>query len=570
MNLAERISAELELEKRERRIDLEESFAEFVKEAWSVIEPNQLIWGWHMDAICMHLEAVRNGEVDRMLINVPPGMSKSMLTSVLWPAWCWTTEPELRFLCCSHSLDLALRDSVRCRRLIQSEWYQSYWPLQLVGDQNAKGKYENNHNGFRQAVAAGSVTGARADHFIIDDPHSVESAASEAMRASTSDWFLEAVPTRLNRPAPVYDSDGNVALPASTITIIMQRLHEDDVSGLCLSRNLGYCHLMLPMEYEPERQCVTEIGFADPRTDVGELMFDARFPREVVERDKKALGPYAYAGQMQQRPAPKGGGIIKRDYWGLWDDEEAHSQGVKDGNAFPPMDFVLVSVDTAFTEKQENDASYITVWGLWQRGGSSAKAMLDRGGVKMQLVDARDTLPSLMLMWAKELRVTMHGDSVERQAFEGRGAFKAREREAWGLIDWIKYAAETYNADKVIIEAKANGITVADEMKRIYRTASWDVELVNPGNADKVARAYASQATFANGQVFAPEKSWADHLMTQCEVFPKGKHDDGVDSTTQAIRWFRERRLLERQEEIAARINDEGLWRPKVKPIYQA
>lgn len=548
---------------------MENDFATFVREAWQVIEPNELIWSWHMSAICMHLEAVRNGEISRMLINVPPGASKSMLTSVLWPAWCWTTEPELRFLCCSHSLDLALRDSVRCRRLLQSEWYQSFWPLELVGDQNAKGKYENNYNGFRQAVAAGSVTGARADHFIIDDPHSVESAASEAMRASTTDWFLEAVPTRLNRPAPVYNSDGEIVKPASTITIIMQRLHEDDVSGLCLSRNLGYEHLMIPMEFEPERRCYTSIGFQDPREEAGDLMFPARFPIEVVERDKKALGPYAYAGQMQQRPSPKGGGIIKREYWQLWDDEEAQSQGVKDGNAFPPMDFVVVSVDTAYTSKQENDASYITVWGLWQRGGASAKTLLSREGAKLEIMDARDTMPSVMLMWSRELRVPLHGETVERGAFEGAGAYKAREREAWGLVDWIKYAAQTYNAEKVLIEAKANGITVADELKRLNKVAPWDVELINPGNADKVARAYSVQATFANGQVFCPDKSWADHLIAQCETFPKGRNDDGVDSMTQALRWLRERRLLQRQEELAAQINEEGLWRPKKKAVYR-
>jgi len=521
-----------------------------------------------MNAICDHLEAVRDGVISRLLINVPPGFSKSMLTSVLWPAWCWTTEPELRFLCCSHSLDLALRDSVRCRRLLQSEWYQELWPLQLVGDQNAKGKYENDHNGFRQAVAAGSVTGSRADHFIIDDPHSVESANSEAMRDTTTQWFLEAVPTRMNNPSAVYDSEGNVIKPASSIVVIMQRLNEQDVSGLILDRNLGYTHLMLPMEFEPDRRCATEIGFEDPREYAGELLFPQRFPEEVVERDKKILGPYAYACQMQQRPAPAGGGIIKRAYWQLWDDDEAHSQGVKDGNSYPPMSFILVSVDPAYTAKQENDPSYITVWGCWDRGGASAKSLLSREGAKLELLDSRDTMPCVMLMWAKQLRVPMHGEEIEKRVGESNGAFEVRRREGWGLVQWIAHAAKLYNADRVLIESKASGITVADEMKRLYKTSSWDVELYNPGAVDKVARAYAVQPVFTNGQVFAPDKSWADHLITETEVFPKGKYDDGVDASTQALRWLRERGMLQRQDEIAAQINFEGSWRPKNKPAY--
>ncbi len=556
------------MKKKDHRKELENSFAAFVREAWSVIEPNELIWGWHMNAICDHLEAVREGEISRLLMNVPPGFSKSMLTSVLWPAWCWTTQPELRFLCCSHSLDLAMRDSVRCRRLLQSEWYQSYWPLVLVGDQNAKGKYENDHNGFRQAVAAGSVTGARSDHFIIDDPHSVESANSEAMRDTTTQWFLEAVPTRMNNPSAVYDEEGNVIKPASSIVVIMQRLHTQDVSGLILERNLGYTHLMLPMEFEPDRRCSTNLGFEDPREELGELLFPERFPEDVVERDKRILGPYAYAGQFQQRPAPRGGGIIKRDYWQLWDDNEAAAQGLNSADSFPPTDFVLVSVDTAYTEKQENDASYITVWGVWQRGGSQAKNMLTQAGAPIQLVDGRDTMPCLMLLWAKELRVTLHGDTVIQEPGEPKAMFRARQLENRGLVEWIEYAANTYRAERVLIEAKASGITVAQELKRIYKTANWEVELVNPGNMDKVARCYAVQASFANGQIYAPDKSWADHLITQMEVFPKGGKDDGVDSTTQALRWFRERNMLMRQEEISAQIRFEGEYKPKTKAIY--
>ena len=195
----------------------------------------------------------------------------------------------MRFLCASHTQSLAIRDSTKMRRLIQSEWYQRRWgdKIVLTGDQNAKTKFENTEAGFREAVAAGSITGSRGDIVIIDDPHSVEGAASDAMRASTIEWFLEAVPTRLNNPAPVYNDDGEIVKPASSIVVIMQRLNEGDVSGVILDKNLGYEHLCLPMEFESDRRCETSIGFEDPREEEGQLLFPDRFPREVVERDKR-------------------------------------------------------------------------------------------------------------------------------------------------------------------------------------------------------------------------------------------------------------------------------------------
>lgn len=554
----------------------EESLVEFIRQAWPVIEPGQeYVAGWHVNAMAMHLEhcfgGEYEGEINRLLINIPPGHMKSLM-GVFYNAWLWgpKNRPWIRFLCASHAQTLAIRDTMKFRRLVMSEWFQKRWGdrVQIAGDQNAKTKIESTATGFREAVAAGGITGSRGDIVWLDDPMSVEDANSEAKRASIIEWFLEAVPTRLNNPAAVYDADGDIVKPASVIIVVMQRLHEEDVSGVILERNLGYEHLMLPAEFEPDRKCVTSIGFEDRRTYAGEILFPQRFPEEVLERDKKVMGPYAYAGQMQQRPAPAGGSIIKRDYWQLWDDDEANAQGVRDGGSYPDMDYILVSVDSAFSLKQESDASYITVWGIWQRGGGSAKAMLSRAGAKIEIMDSRDTMPCVMLMWARQLFVPMHGPDIERMPHESQSMFTARQRENWGLVEWIAYAAKTYNASRIIIEAKANGITVAQELKRIYKASPWDVEMVNPGAIDKVARCYAIQPIFTNSQVFAPDKSWADHLISEVEVFPKGRRDDGVDSMTQALRWLREKNMLQRQEEIAAEINHEGMWKPQQKVIY--
>lgn len=281
------------------------SLADFARAAWHILEPaTPLKWGWALDAICQHLEAVTDGRINRLLMNVPPGTMKSLLTAVIWPAWEWGPRglAANRFISTAHKQDLAVRDTMKCRRLIQSDWFQERWPLTLTSDQNAKTKFENDKTGFREAMAFTSMTGARGDRVILDDPLSADDANSPAALLAAERTFLEALPTRVNNEA-------------SAIVVIMQRLHEQDTSGLILSRGLAYTHLMLPMRFEPERRCATEIGFTDPRTELGELLFPDRFSAAQVAELERTLGSYATAGQLQQRPAPREGGMFKRGWF---------------------------------------------------------------------------------------------------------------------------------------------------------------------------------------------------------------------------------------------------------------
>jgi hypothetical protein len=246
------------------------SLAEFVQMAWPVLEPNQpYTHGWHIDAVCEHLEAITREEINRLLINIPPGTMKSMLVSVFWPAWEWGPMgmPSMRFIGASHEEGLATRDARKMRNLVTSDWYQERWPITFTGDQNQKKYFENVETGWRQACPVKSMTGKRGDRVIWDDPHSVESALSAADREVATRVFKETLPTRVNNP------------DRSAIVIVMQRLHEADVSGLILEDDYGYEHLMLPMEFEPERRCTTSLGFTDPRTEEGELLFPERFPQ---------------------------------------------------------------------------------------------------------------------------------------------------------------------------------------------------------------------------------------------------------------------------------------------------
>lgn len=298
-----RLPSEIDLD----RAIAAQSFAGFVRAAWHILEPSsELKWGWSLDAICAHLEAVSRGEIKRLLINVPPGCMKSLLTGVLWPAWEWGPQgrPGLRYLGTAHKQDLGVRDNLKCRRLIQSDWYQARWPLKLTSDQNAKTKFENEYTGFREAMAFTSMTGSRGDRVLLDDPLSVDHANSDADLKAAELTFTEALPTRVNNDE-------------SAIVVIMQRLNEKDTSGIIIKRELGYVHLCLPMRYEAERKCSTVIGFQDPRTVDGELLFPERFPEETVASLEKTMGSYASAGQLQQRPAPREGGMFKKSWFNV-------------------------------------------------------------------------------------------------------------------------------------------------------------------------------------------------------------------------------------------------------------
>ena len=438
--------------------------------------------------------------------------------------------PHLRYVCAAHQQDLAVRDGLRMRRLIQSEWYQGHWGdrVILTGDQNQKIKFENTATGFRQATAAGSITGARGDRVLIDDPTSVDGAASEAIRASTNEWFLESVPTRLNNPK------------TSAILVIMQRLHEEDVSGIILDKELGYDHIMLPMRYEPARAQPSQLGYEDPRSEDGELLFPERFPEAVVDRDERAMGPYATAGQFQQSPEPRGGGIIKRDWWQTWEED-----------TFPPLEFVCASLDTAYTEKTENDCSALTVWGIFSQDivahptRSSA-----RDGTLYDFAQEvgrhyAEQHPKLMLTTAWAERLQLHD-----------------------LVTKVANTCRKMKVNLLLIEGKASGLSVAQELRRLYKHEDWSVQIINPGAMDKVARLYSIQHIFSEGMIYAPDRSWADQVITQCAQFPRAKHDDLVDTVSQALSHLRKVGMITRSAEHLENINESMRAKPQLQPLY--
>lgn len=219
----------------------ETSLREFIKEAWHVVEPaTPFVNGWHLDAIADHLEAVTNGHIRNLIINIPPRCMKSLSCCVFWPAWEWIRFPEQRWLFASYASDLSIRDSVKCRRVVQSPWYQRHWGdvYQLSGDQNAKQRFETTRGGARLSTSVGGVlTGEGGSRLVVDDPHHALDVHSDTMRQSAIDWWDQVMSTRGNNPKTV------------SKLVVMQRLHTDDLTGHLLERG-GYEHLCLPMEYE--------------------------------------------------------------------------------------------------------------------------------------------------------------------------------------------------------------------------------------------------------------------------------------------------------------------------------
>ena len=467
----------------------EESLADFAMQAWHVLEPStELKWGWALEAICDHLEAVSDGELRRLLMNVPPGSMKSLLTGVLFPAWEWgpRSKPGMRYLSTAHKQDLAVRDNMKCRRLIQSDWYQARWPITLTSDQNAKTKFENSATGFREAMAFTSMTGSRGDRVIVDDPLSVDDGNSDAALSAAESTFREALPTRVNNAE-------------SAIIVIMQRLHERDTSGIILKEKLGYTHLCLPMRFEPARKCTTSIGFEDPRTTDGELLFTDRFPESMVIELEKSLGEYGTAGQLQQRPSPPGGGILGVKHFQLWPTDRE----------LPSFDYVAQSYDCAFTEKTTGDPTACTVWGVFDYKGKRGAMLLDA--------------------WAEHL---------------GYPELRAKAIEEWHSVYGKTSARKGRKADVVLVEAKASGQSLLQDL----RASNVPGVPYNPGNADKVNRAHQTAPILELDCLWIPESaknpgqfvSWARDFVQQVEVFPNAEHDDYVDTFTQCMILFRD------------------------------
>lgn len=552
----------------------------FVRYFWSVLEPETpFVDGWALWSMCQHLEAVTFGEIQRLLMNVPPGFMKSMLTDVFWPAWEWgpMKKTHYRYIAFSYSASLTERDNDRFRTLITSDGYQRmYGPMKTkvkteimsfeerddLGQVSLRNKTTikviNTHTGWKLASSVGGVaTGERGDRVIIDDPHSVQEAESERVREETVRWFRESISSRFND------------LDTGALVVIMQRVHEGDISGTILGPGFDYCHLMIPWDYDSARQTdmdgepiPTAIGWTDPRNEDGEPAWPERFSEAGMLRLRGEADRFAWASQYQQSPMPRGGGLFKREWWQLWE---------PDDGKFPVFDLVVASLDGAFTEDEENDPSAFTVWGTfvhpetkkncimlvhaWRKHLAISAPRFDRLSLE-SVIDGQRWLPEVVVAGMSE-------DEVKRR----NARFKRRTMSKWGLVEWIQDTCTQFKVDLLLIENKASGRPAAQEIANRYGLQRFGIQLCEP-KGDKVARALSVQPTFSQGLVFAPEREWSELVIAEMEVFPKGLRDDLTDTTTQAMKYFRDAGLAMTDEEVNHEEYERGLHKPQRKALY--
>jgi predicted phage terminase large subunit-like protein len=384
---------------------------EFVREAWSVVEPTvPFIEGWHIDAICEHLEAATKREFNNLLITIPPRHSKSRLTSIFWPAWAWTQSPGEKFLCSSYSSELSTEHSIHCRRLVQSKWYKDNWGKvhHLIGDQNRKQYFENDMGGYRIATSVGGTgTGLGGSVILIDDPHNVKEAPSKLKREAVITWWSQVMSTRLNPPV----SEG-------LKVIIMQRCHERDLAGYLITQEAGFEHLNLPTEYVPSRSTVTSIGWEDPREIQGELLWPKVFGVTALKTIKRELGSYGFAAQHQQTPSPPKGGLIHRDWWGYYDEIPVDPKGRL------YLDEIIQSWDMTF---KSSDSSDYVVGQVWGRKGVD-KLLLDQVRRRLSFPQTIKAVKGLTDKWPETSAIL-----VEDKA-NGPAVISQLQREIAGLI----------------------------------------------------------------------------------------------------------------------------------------
>ena len=529
------------------------TLAEFVVWAWPIVEHQPLKWNWGMQVVCDHLQAQAEGPardaegylipwpggpsgtfvgrfgkpwVQNLLINCPPGTTKSLLTCVFAHGWIWLWDPGRRRYYASANPDVALRDSGRTRDLITSDEYHAIFQPKwtLSDDQNAKGHFTNTAGGFRICKGVGAkITGVRPDDIIVDDPLDATDAYSEPVRkACNVDWWDQATGNRLS------DMQSGIR------TGIMQRLHEDDFSGHVLEQG-NWEHLCIPMEYElqPPCKCPTcargksFIGWSDPRRVEGELLDPVRFPLSVLKGDKwpaevggelRRLGETGYAGQEQQRPTSAAGNLWKREHWRFWSRDGVQRPRPRGATDLPP---IVIPFGQRFDrEVQSWDCSFKEL------------STSDRvcGGVICSLGGKRIIMPELFWQVAGFLKTIEAVMEMRRQFPRAR---------------------------KIGIEDKANGSAVIEVLK----TKITGVEAIEP-EGGKEARMAAALPELEAHDVYLPEGApWLEAFFDETASAPNGKHDDAADFVSQGLRMLSTSSDMQKAEALCSPV------RPLVMPI---
>jgi predicted phage terminase large subunit-like protein len=445
----------IKLSEKKTKSKVNDDFLSFVKHVWP-----EFIEGRHHKKIADKFNKLANGEIKRLIINMPPRHTKSEFASYLLPSWMVGRRPNLKIIQTTHTTELAIRFGRKAKTLIDSAEYQSVFKTRLREDSQAAGKWETEQGGEYYAAGVGSaITGRGADLLIIDDPHSEQDAMNPEALERAYEWYTSGPRQRLQ--------------PGGAIVLVMTRWSTKDLTSKLINSQKNL---------KADKWEVIEFPAILPSN---KPVWPEYWKKDELEGVKASISIGKWNAQWMQNPTAEEGSILKREWWKVWDKPK-----------IPPLQHIIQSYDTAFSKKETADYSAITTWGVFHPNEDPGEA------------------PHLILL----------------DAFKERLEFPELRKEA---LEQYRY----WKPDTVIIEAKASGLPLTYELRKIGIPV---INFTPSKGQDKHSRVNAVSPMFESGMIWAPDEEFADEVIEECASFPYGDNDDLVDSTTQALMRFRQ------------------------------
>jgi len=466
------------------------SLHEHIKRYWPIVEPAYaFIDNWHIGAISEHLTAVTDGEIRNLIVNIPPGCMKSLLVDVFWPTWEWTWMPWLKYLFGSYDKDLAVRDSKKCRRMIESDRYREEHGdvFSILSGSDRQDMFQNDQSGIRVAASTGGGHGWRFDRAISDDALSPKTADSRAEQQAAGLWWFEIVPNRAQDPKTM----ANI--------IVEQRLATKDLTGQTVARELGYELLCLPMRYESKYAMKpTKIGFTDPRTVEGQLLFEERFPEEAVKNLEKTNGVFGTAAQLQQRPIPRGG------------ETKLFLRPRFESN-------IRTSAPIGLTLVRYWDKAFTAGGGAYTVGVLMGKTKTD----DYWILDVRRGQWGYLLSDEEIAERVKNGERLIGYRDQQILNAAAEDKRKYGKVKiWLEH------------EPGDQGKTSCERLIKLLQGYIVDDD---PVKQNKEIRAHSYSSQQQAGNVYLLQASWNEAFIQEHEAFPEGEFKDQVDAASGAF-----------------------------------
>jgi len=315
----------LMLREKKNKTEINNDFLKFVKSVWP-----DFIQGDHHKKIADQFNRLARGDINRLIINMPPRHTKSEFASFLLPAWMIGKNPKLKIIQTTHTAELAVRFGRKAKTLIDSEDYQKIFQTRLREDSQAAGRWETEQGGeYFAAGVGGAITGRGADLLIIDDPHSEQDALNPESLERAYEWYTSGPRQRLQ--------------PGGKIVVVMTRWSVKDLTAQLIKSSA---------EAKADKWELIEFPAILP---TNQAVWPEYWKLSELESVKASLSVQKWNAQWMQNPTAEEGSIIKREWWRVWDKPY-----------IPALDHVIQSYDTAFLKKETADYSAITTWGVFR------------------------------------------------------------------------------------------------------------------------------------------------------------------------------------------------------------